>query len=1375
MQTLRIMHRTPLVLATALLTSVSAFAQTKINDETGLKAIANDLNGHYVLTQNITLSDNEWTPIGTKDSPFTGTLDGQGYTIKGLTVGNGANNDSNNDKAFFGFTNGATVKNIGFTSAVVKGHKQAAIVVAQATSSTLSNIYVSGVVTGYDHVGTIAGDARGTTDSRTTITNCVSTAAALSTDHQGGGIAGWTNNSTFSYNIAYGAVTAPQNGAGGITGMVDNNGKTEYQSNISAAPYIKGADGKTHGINGWCNSNCSNTGSYNLSWANTAYYLSGNEKNATEINDDSGIHGTVTTTEELKKAATYTGRGFSTDTWQLTDGQWPRLKQFATMYDVFTSISALPRIITPGQTVTVTATTALNRDITITSSNNDIIKVSGNTLKAEKSGTSEITITSTTDDLAQGTSKTFTITVEAVNHTISTPEDLDKLRYDMTGDYVLANDIDMTGRSFVPFGIVNNTSVSKFTGTFDGKGHTIKGLKYDVSDKGEVGLFSQTDNATIKNLIIEGAYFRGNSNVGGIVGRMYRTNITDCAVLNSYIEGRDHVGAIAGEIAQTQVDGNYEGGTITNCFSDARIKTREFQAGGMLGTIHCGTVEKNLFTGTVEGREGDNANGMVSLVDKNDAASLIQYNVVAAAHIYGKIGRVVSNNRLGSTDKGKVTKNYVSANTWVGTKAENATMAKYTNPNDYNGADIPVNELRTQQFYTNILGWDFDNHWTFLPNGEGKMYPVLKIMEDRSDNGNKLPNTFWHTPTTTTLTYASGEEKVSIEGMHSSYGQCIIPTLTEGSDKAIIDDNKNIKAKESAYTLVGEGKVTAKLEIDPAIASLFSETTQAEITFNIVKSTDIQTIATASEFVSKLTADPAGHYVLSNDIDLAGIDLSALGKSNAYTFTGSINGQGHEVSNASLTQEEDQENIGIIAKTEGAVLRNIAFVDYCVNTKDKGKHVGLIGSAKNTIFKNVYARGSVYGNDHVALLAGDGNGCTLTNCMVDGSVKARSQVGGFFGCTLEDGATFNHCLATGNLRTTYRGWEGGFIGLVDKLSTISIQQCASAMKCWSYGVTDSERNTQPFIGGNGANGANGILFFNNNLVSSEFISDAPDKAWPNRNRTIDGGNVTDATTYTTSEAQASYDANGWDLATTWTLGENAAHPVLTAFASVAAHTGVTLYGEDTESDNTQNIKDANNAVKDVSLTRTLEANIWNTFCVPFAFEVEKSALAGAKVKEFDKIDGTTMYMKDATYILPGKPYLVMPAETDIVDPTFSAVAIYDETATKVGNDTYTLIGTYSPKTISEDNIYGVKANGAIAKGKKGTTIKGLRAYFIINGNSSGAKINFGDDETTGIENIVTPTATSNQKVYNLNGQYVGNDLKAMPKGIYIVNGKKVIK
>lgn len=416
---LRIMHRMPLVLATALLTSVSAFAQTEISTEAQLKAIANNLSGTYVLKNDITLSDDEWTPIGTSDHPFTGTLDGQGHTIIGLTVGNGVQDQTNNNKAFFGFTNGATVTNIAFTSAVVKGYEQAAIVVAQATSSTLSNIYVSGVVTGRDHVGTIAGDARGTTDKRTQITNCVSTAAALSTEHQGGGIAGWTNNSIFSYNIAYGAVTAPKNGAGGITGMVDNDGNTEYKSNISAAPYIKGHADHTRGINGWCNNNCSNTNSGgNLSWAGTEYYLGGTKTEANKISDGSGIHGTVTTTENLKKVATYTGLGFDTNTWELTEGQSPRLKMFQNISDAI-SISKLPDIITKGETVTVTAQSALNLPITISSSDESIISVNKNTntLKAENYGTCNITFAAQAGNFVQAGSKTVTITVPGLQVT----------------------------------------------------------------------------------------------------------------------------------------------------------------------------------------------------------------------------------------------------------------------------------------------------------------------------------------------------------------------------------------------------------------------------------------------------------------------------------------------------------------------------------------------------------------------------------------------------------------------------------------------------------------------------------------------------------------------------------------------------------------------------------------------------------------------------------------------------------------------------------------------------------------------------------------------------------------------------------------------
>ena len=97
----------------------------------------------------------------------------------------------------------------------------------------------------------------------------------------------------------------------------------------------------------------------------------------------------------------------------------------------------------------------------------------------------------------------------------------------------------------------------------------------------------------------------------------------------------------------------------------------------------------------------------------------------------------------------------------------------------------------------------------------------------------------------------------------------------------------------------------------------------------------------------------------------------------------------------------------------------------------------------------------------------------------------------------------------------------------------------------------------------------------------------------------------------------------------------------------------------------------------------------------------------------------------------------------------------------------------SGKSVDEfGKIWGVTAEGKLAKINEGTTMKGLRAYFVFPVNAA-AKLNF-DGETTGINNIETNAAV-NGKVYNLNGQYVGNSLNGLKKGIYVVNGKKVIK
>lgn len=75
---------------------------------------------------------------------------------------------------------------------------------------------------------------------------------------------------------------------------------------------------------------------------------------------------------------------------------------------------------------------------------------------------------------------------------------------------------------------------------------------------------------------------------------------------------------------------------------------------------------------------------------------------------------------------------------------------------------------------------------------------------------------------------------------------------------------------------------------------------------------------------------------------------------------------------------------------------------------------------------------------------------------------------------------------------------------------------------------------------------------------------------------------------------------------------------------------------------------------------------------------------------------------------------------------------------------------------------------------EGNTIKGMRAYITVPAGSDVKTIMLNIAGTlVGIDEIVTENA-DNGKIYNLNGQYVGNNADSLNKGLYIKNGKKVI-
>lgn len=221
--------------------------------------------------------------------------------------------------------------------------------------------------------------------------------------------------------------------------------------------------------------------------------------------------------------------------------------------------------------------------------------------------------------------------------------------------------------------------------------------------------------------------------------------------------------------------------------------------------------------------------------------------------------------------------------------------------------------------------------------------------------------------------------------------------------------------------------------------------------------------------------------------------------------------------------------------------------------------------------------------------------------------------------------------------------------------------------------------------------------------------------------------------------------------------------------------------EEDADDTETKIKANNGKTVDVKLTRSLKAGLWNTICLPFdvtAEQIKNILKAEGMVREYADDDATAQtitFKKVEGNMKAGEPYLIKPTE-DITSLAFEGVTI---TAIEgnIQGKAYGICGTLGKYTMKTDGteLFLNAAGKFVAPAAATNTMKGFRAYFMVPSGASAAAININiDGETTGINNIET-NATVNGKVYNLNGQYVGNSLNGLKKGIYVVNGKKVIK
>ena len=204
----------------------------------------------------------------------------------------------------------------------------------------------------------------------------------------------------------------------------------------------------------------------------------------------------------------------------------------------------------------------------------------------------------------------------------------------------LDKDIDLTGKGWTPIG---TNYENRYKGTFDGRGHTIKGLTVTTNDQ-FVGLFGYLDRAgTVKNVVMEDIQITSNhvlmsGNTGGVVGSSWGT-IENCSVSGS-VSGTVYVGGVVG----AQIDGS-----ITGCSSSATVKGM-VDVGGVAGqTNSSATLTACYATGNVilEIAPKKNIAGG-SLVGMNAGSSLLACyatgNVTSTGsstgnvHIFGLLG-----------------------------------------------------------------------------------------------------------------------------------------------------------------------------------------------------------------------------------------------------------------------------------------------------------------------------------------------------------------------------------------------------------------------------------------------------------------------------------------------------------------------------------------------------------------------------------------------------------------------------------------------------------------------------------------------------------------------------------------------------------------
>lgn len=580
------------------------------------------------------------------------------------------------------------------------------------------------------------------------------------------------------------------------------------------------------------------------------------------------------------------------------------------------------------------------------------------------------------------------------------------------------NDIDCTG--------VTYRSIVGYSGTFDGRNHTISNVTASVPAPG--GLFVTTNGGAIKNLKFTGFNITtaGGANTGALVGQSNGTtitNITGAGTVNGSNSAGGLIGVqVGGTLSNSSFTGNVSAisggwggglvgvlmnGSITNSYSNATLTGSD--GGGMIGTLHAtdgNTVSvTNSYTLSNVNFGGGNNNrgGIVERIYNQTGSHVNLDNNIVAGNVHGGSAIYAYTYPGSDTDTISLTNNYIDADA-VGSATSCVGGAPAVGCTAVNVIGTEPTYFQNTTAVAPLTSWNFTTIWQQTTG-----YPTLRTATVGPLANPTIPG--------------SATNLQAVQGIPKSKAQLTWTAAPDGgSDVTYSILYRDITAGDASFTTYGTTTIDTAISVPNltlhheyqfevrAANAIGTGGTSAPI--NLTMNSNNSSVITTCTQLQAIDDNLSGSYTLGSDIDCSqsatwndGAGFSPIGLADGWGsyFNGSLNGQGHAINGLTINQGTAN-SAGLFLNVNGATLQNIVFNNPSIS--------GL--TTNGTLASNV--------NDTNV------SNIVVNNGQVTSTVSFSSNTGGLMGTYTGDSGSYkmDYSSFTGSVSGGYN--TGGLVG-----------------------------------------------------------------------------------------------------------------------------------------------------------------------------------------------------------------------------------------------------------------------------------------------------------------------------------------------------------